>query len=63
MRLLSNDQQQQIILAVRNYLNTTGFLFAYDRWAEVISGIQEGAFLWAAVNYLYGELDKTVDSF
>ncbi|PRP88207.1 hypothetical protein PROFUN_04030 [Planoprotostelium fungivorum] len=51
MRLLSPATQDYIMNAIRGYLSQTGFHF-HPHWAQVITGAEEGAFGWVAVNYL-----------
>ena len=54
VRLLATDQQEEILIAVRDYFDTLP-LGAFS--ARVISGAEEGAYGWIAVNYILGHLE------
>ncbi len=55
LRILPPTQQSLILASVRQFLSQSGFLFK-DSNARVISGEEEGAFGWVAVNYLKNTL-------
>ncbi|KAL0478804.1 ectonucleoside triphosphate diphosphohydrolase [Acrasis kona] len=57
MRLLTIEQQTDILNAIRTYFRNSGYRFDSDSWARVITGDEEGAFGWVAVNYLYNNID------
>jgi len=59
MRLLPQASQDAIMVAVRAYLAKSGYQFQ-DTNARVISGQEEGAFGFMAVNYLKGLIAPTV---
>jgi len=33
-------------------LHTSGFLFAGNEWGRVLTGSEEGVYLWISINYL-----------
>ena len=39
---------------VRKYLKKSPFLFHNDKWARIISGRDEGSYLWLSANYILG---------
>eukprot|EP01041_Mallomonas_annulata_P008564 gene8564-17669_t len=55
LRMINVEQSSSILQSVRQFLSDKSkspFLFR-PSWAKVISGAEEGAFGWIAVNYLY----------
>ena len=55
LRMLDSERSAAILLSVRVFLldkTKSPFLFR-PSWAKVITGNEEGAFGWVAVNYLY----------
>ncbi|KAL4455363.1 hypothetical protein ABPG74_012515 [Tetrahymena malaccensis] len=57
LRLLTQDQQDQILNLVRTvFTNLDSFYFLDDSWAKVITGEEEGLFLWLSVNYAYQKI-------
>lgn len=58
MRLLSQKEQKDILKIVRKYFARSGFLFLDNKWARVISGSEEGGFLWFSENYLLQNINK-----
>ena len=55
LRLLPEQQQQELLEAVREAFAASPFLSRAD-YAEVVSGAEEGANEWTTVNYLRGAL-------
>ena len=51
LRERREGQREEILGAVRTYLNTTGFWFMHD-FARVISGEEEGTYGWLSINWL-----------
>lgn len=43
---------------VRKYFKKTPFLFLHDKWARIISGREEGSYLWLSANYVLGTFTK-----
>lgn len=60
MRLLTISQQNAILKATRDYFKSTGYLFMSDDWFRVITGDEEGIYGFLSVNYLLGNVNKTV---
>jgi Golgi nucleoside diphosphatase len=54
MRLLPEDQQEEILAAVENYFSSLPF---GSTSARIIDGTEEGVYGWIAVNYLLGHLE------
>ncbi|CAK61270.1 unnamed protein product (macronuclear) [Paramecium tetraurelia] len=54
MRILDWGQQYDVMEEVRRILRESGYLFENSDWARIISGKDEGAYLWLSVNYLKG---------
>lgn len=42
---------------VKDLFRSSGFLFLEDQWARVISGQDEGAYMWLTINYLLKNLN------
>lgn len=57
LRSISSSDAQLILEAVRDTLQSSGFLF-HRSFASIISGDQEGINGWLAANYLSGVFDK-----
>ena len=58
MRLLSNFSQDQIIAQLKKDIPNMGLGFSAEKTdIEVISGSDEGFYLWLAINYEYGRFD------
>ncbi|KAL4473691.1 hypothetical protein ABPG74_022555 [Tetrahymena malaccensis] len=54
LRLLPQDDQEKILSEVRNiFRQQQDFLFLDDNWAKIITGQEEGLFLWLSMNYAY----------
>ncbi|KAL4455362.1 hypothetical protein ABPG74_012514 [Tetrahymena malaccensis] len=54
LRLLTQDQQEKILNLVRvTFRQQTNFYFLDDSWVKIITGEEEGLFLWLSVNYAY----------
>ncbi|CAL9162833.1 unnamed protein product [Musa hybrid cultivar] len=56
LRSLGTDKSNQILQAVRDLLREKSSLELVDDWVTVLSGYQEGSYLWVAINYLLGHL-------
>ncbi|CAD8109861.1 unnamed protein product [Paramecium primaurelia] len=54
MRILDWSQQYDVMEEIRSILRESGYLFESSEWARIISGKDEGAYLWLSVNYLKG---------
>ncbi|EGR29482.1 nucleoside phosphatase family protein, putative [Ichthyophthirius multifiliis] len=62
MRLLTPNQQQYIINESITILSQSEYYFPNDpkeqkKWCQIITGPQEGAYLWLNMNYLLGNLN------
>ncbi|EAS04666.2 GDA1/CD39 nucleoside phosphatase family protein (macronuclear) [Tetrahymena thermophila SB210] len=54
VRKLPQQQQEKILNLVRTvFRKQDSFYFLDDSWAKVITGEEEGLFLWISVNYAY----------
>lgn len=60
LRMLPGGQADAILAEVRNKLRTSGFKFE-DANVSILDGADEGAYGWVAVNYLLGNMGKSVD--
>ncbi|CAD8124942.1 unnamed protein product [Paramecium sonneborni] len=58
MRLLSIQQQTDIIKQVQHLFLKSGFLFLSEQWARVITGQEEGAYMWLSLNYLLNRMQN-----
>ncbi|KAL4459354.1 hypothetical protein ABPG74_017967 [Tetrahymena malaccensis] len=59
MRFLSQQNQIEIIDASKTLLSQYGYYFPQSKqneWCTILSGQQEGAYLWVSVNYLLNML-------
>ncbi|KAL4503113.1 hypothetical protein ABPG72_014342 [Tetrahymena utriculariae] len=57
LRLLTQDYQEQILNLVRTvFRKQDSQYFLDDSWAKIITGEQEGLFLWLSVNYAYQKI-------
>ncbi|CAK68327.1 unnamed protein product (macronuclear) [Paramecium tetraurelia] len=52
MRLLPVESQTQIMKEVQRVFLKSGLLFLSEQWARVITGQEEGAYMWLSLNYL-----------
>ena len=60
LRLLPQQQSEALILAVKNTLDTSGFV---NEGVDIMSELDEGVFGWLTVNYLLHALDQPADSY
>ncbi|KAM3129195.1 hypothetical protein pb186bvf_018670 [Paramecium bursaria] len=58
MRIISPEWQVKIIDHIRRMFQLSGFLFDNLQWARILTGQEEGAYLWLSVNYLLDSLKK-----
>ncbi|XP_027349652.1 nucleoside-triphosphatase-like [Abrus precatorius] len=58
LRLLDGDAAERILQAVRDMFKNRSTLNVQPDAVSVIDGLQEGSYLWVAVNYLLGKLGK-----
>ncbi|EAS04668.2 GDA1/CD39 nucleoside phosphatase family protein (macronuclear) [Tetrahymena thermophila SB210] len=57
LRLLPQQQQEQILNLVRTvFRKQDSFYFLDDSWVKIITGEEEGLFLWLSVNYAYQKI-------
>lgn len=59
-RLLDPSLQQEVLSTVRWLLSHSGFLFKPE-WAQIITGAEEGIYLWQALRYA-SQFDDTTDA-
>ncbi|KAL3685070.1 hypothetical protein R1sor_003092 [Riccia sorocarpa] len=57
LRMLPGDNAANILEAVRNKLDSSGFQFK-NEWVSILDGSKEGTYLWVTINYLLGNLGK-----
>ena len=60
LRLLPQAQSEALISAVKNTLDTSGFV---NEGVDIMSELDEGVFGWLTVNYLLHALDQPADSY
>lgn len=41
---------------IRNIFSKSGYLFHNSQWARILTGQEEGAYLWLSVNYMLKQL-------
>lgn len=58
MRLLTPEQQHDVLATTRSILATWPFRFLDPSWARVISGVDEGVYGWMTANYLLGKFES-----
>ncbi|KAL4434510.1 hypothetical protein ABPG74_007294 [Tetrahymena malaccensis] len=61
MRLIPIEQQTAILEQTYTFFNNSGFYFEGSKWNRVITGQEEGTFLWIATNYLKGTIKNNTD--
>lgn len=52
MRLLTPDQQHDVLASTRRIFSSWPFRFLDPSWSRVISGVDEGVYGWMTANYL-----------
>ena len=61
MRLLKESERKDIVAHLKKGIPNLGFgIKAENTHVEVISGIDEGLFLWLSLNYMLGKLEPTI---
>ncbi|XP_061340831.1 nucleoside-triphosphatase-like [Gastrolobium bilobum] len=58
LRTLKGDAADRILEAVRNMFKNRSTLNVESNAVSVLSGTQEGAYMWVTINYLLGNLGK-----
>ncbi|CAD8196466.1 unnamed protein product [Paramecium pentaurelia] len=59
MRMIPTFYQIQIISTIRDIFRSSKFLFHRDDWCRIITGQEEGAYMWLSINYMIGKLGIT----
>ncbi|XP_059285759.1 apyrase-like [Lycium ferocissimum] len=60
LRMLKGHQADEILQAkVRNLFKSESIIRTKDEWVTILNGTQEGSYMWAAMNYLLGNLGKS----
>ncbi|KRX11105.1 hypothetical protein PPERSA_05214 [Pseudocohnilembus persalinus] len=63
LRLIPENQQNDILEEVRSIFSKSGYLYQPD-WVQVITGQNEGVFMWISLNYLLDLInDEPQDNF
>ncbi|KAL0398078.1 UNVERIFIED_CONTAM: Apyrase [Sesamum radiatum] len=62
LRLLPGNASEAILDEVRKLLKTESKLYYRPDWVSVLRGIDEGGYMWVAINYLLGSLGKSYSS-
>ncbi|XP_049363954.1 apyrase [Solanum verrucosum] len=62
LRMLKGDAAEKILQAVRNLVKNQSTFHSKDQWVTILDGTQEGSYMWAAINYLLGNLGKDYKS-
>lgn len=62
MRLLPTSDRMAIMASIRSYFRENGFRVDNDDWVRVLSGMEEGAFAWLALNMSLKTLNGSTES-